>query len=333
MNQQSLKAYLNLIQELLNCPKGEEWTLLQQHEDLVNPELLQVMEQVSSQLTAEGNSQAAKFLRHWEAQLAHVLSQAARPQNLDEKTQAYLQLIQALLNCPKGMEAELLAANKELIDPELVKVMKQVAAQMAARGEQETAHFLGNLAAELSRDLKQVGAFQPSQEQEIQETTPRASEQSQQLEKLKELLSQLKANLAIKEPIHPEKVVPPPPKPDAMLGLEAKLSSPPLDTTLAQQIDARLAAIAESLAKLGEILTARFQPADPLWYMSVLERAHSSNWILTTEEVERLIGVKPHCQPSQNSYQRGCWIFVKVGKEGAQTAWRVMKEDMPVPST
>jgi hypothetical protein len=36
MQQQQLNAYLNLIQELLTCPQGEEWIRLKQHEDLVD---------------------------------------------------------------------------------------------------------------------------------------------------------------------------------------------------------------------------------------------------------------------------------------------------------
>jgi hypothetical protein len=64
--------------------------------------------------------------------------------------------------------------------------------------------------------------------------------------------------------------------------------------------------------------------------MEKLERAYAANWILSTEELEQLIGVKPKCHPGQKSFQRGCWEFVKVGKLGAQVGWQVIK---PPPAT
>ncbi len=76
MNQQRLKAYLNLIQGLLSCPKGEEWILLRQNEALVNPELVEVMEQVASHLAAEGDIKAAKYLHNWAGKLHHILTES-----------------------------------------------------------------------------------------------------------------------------------------------------------------------------------------------------------------------------------------------------------------
>ena len=105
------------------------------------------MEQVAQQLYQEGKSEAAKFLIHWAGQLNHIFEQAVHVHSKDEQSQAYLQLIKALLDCPSGKEAEILTANQELIDPRLVRMMKQVATQMAAQGDREMALFLSNLAA------------------------------------------------------------------------------------------------------------------------------------------------------------------------------------------
>ncbi len=65
----------------------------------------------------------------------------------------------------------------------------------------------------------------------------------------------------------------------------------------------------------------------PLWYMNILERAFSSNWLLTTSEVKQLIGVKPRTKKGESTYRRGNWTFMKSGKIGNQTAWRVMKDE------
>ncbi len=116
MNQQSLKAYLDLIQALLSCPRGEEWILLRQNEKLVNPELVEVMEQVANHLAIEGDMRAAKYLHNWAGKLHHILTESVpTPKKDQDKTQAYVELIQALLNCPEGSEAEILAAHQELL--------------------------------------------------------------------------------------------------------------------------------------------------------------------------------------------------------------------------
>jgi len=63
------------------------------------------------------------------------------------------------------------------------------------------------------------------------------------------------------------------------------------------------------------------QQQSPLWYHRELEEAAEVGWLLTTKEVRALIGVKPHGP----EYRRGCWLFVKMGRIGNQSAWTVEK--------
>ena len=63
--------------------------------------------------------------------------------------QAYLNLIQQLLNCPQGEEGKILQANAELVDGGLARVMEQVAAQIAENGDENTAQWLSNLSRQL----------------------------------------------------------------------------------------------------------------------------------------------------------------------------------------
>ena len=72
-------------------------------------------------------------------------------------------------------------------------------------------------------------------------------------------------------------------------------------------------------------------PSNPLWCMSILEQADAQGWIASSEEVEWLIGTKPHCAPGHNSFVWGCWKFEKAGKVGMHSSWRVTKE-IPTPS-
>lgn len=309
MNPQRLKAYLDLIQGLLSCPRGEEWILLRQNEQLVNAELVEVMEQVASHLAAEGEIKAAKYLHNWAGKLHHILTESVPvPQKDRDKAEAYVKLIQALLDCPEGEEAEILAAHQELIGPELVGVMKQVASQMAAEGDEKTAKFLDDLATDLNRTWLEHHEFKPT----------------------------LKKEIAPDPWLDEDAVVATPPatatKPTDSVVPETKeseISPPPSSLPKMEsesQLKPRLQAIADSLTKLEKLLDSRLPPINPLWYMDVLEKAETANWILTTEEIEQLIGIKPHSHHDQTSFRRGSWVFIKAGKIGAQTGWRVKKQ-------
>ena len=309
MNQQLLKAYLDLIQGLLSCPRGEEWILLRQNEKLVNPELVEVMEQVANHLAMEGNIKAAKYLHNWAGKLHHILTEnVPLPQDKKDKTQAYLELIQALLNCPEGAEKDILEANQDLINPELVKLMKEVARQIAAEGNESAASFLSNLATELNRTWLQKHEFKPTFKKEIA-PDPWFDEETS-------------------SPDLPETETKPtePEKPEVLTPETSTVSSTKSQIEQEQQLIQQLKIIADSLVNLEKTLASRLQPSNPLWYMEVLEKAEAANWILTTDEVEHLIGVKPHCHAEETAYHRGNWVFIKSGKIGAQTGWKVTKQ-------
>lgn len=60
---------------------------------------------------------------------------------------------------------------------------------------------------------------------------------------------------------------------------------------------------------------------DPLQHYAALERAIASSWLLSSSEVQALIGIKP----SGDRFQRGSFVFIRAGKIGAQAAWKVLK--------
>ena len=312
MNQQRLKAYLDVIQGLLSCPRGEEWILLRQYQELVNPELVEVMEQVANHLMAEGDIKAAKYLHNWAGKLHHILTDnVPLPQEQKDKTQAYVELIQALLSCPEGAESEILAAHQDLIGPQLVKIMKQVASKMAAEGDRATASFLNDLAADLNRTWLQQHEFKPTLKKEIA-PDPWLDQDSDSAD--------LPATAN-----EPEDLATPPSKPEEEPRPSA--TQPQIQTETEQQLIPQLKAIADSLVALEKILAGGLQPPNPLWYMDVLEKAEAANWILTTDEVEHLIGIKPHCHHDETTYHRGSWVFIKAGKIGSQLGWRVKKHE------
>ncbi|MEG4107194.1 hypothetical protein [Microcoleus sp. S13_C5] len=57
---------------------------------------------------------------------------------MDEtRAQGYLQVIQRVLNCPNGEEAQILQDNLKLLDLGFVEVCKKVAAQLAETGKEK----------------------------------------------------------------------------------------------------------------------------------------------------------------------------------------------------
>ncbi|MBP0031114.1 hypothetical protein [Roseofilum sp. Guam] len=54
MNEERIAAYLNLIQELLTCPSGEEGQRLNDNRELLDREFVQVCGRIAQQMQEEG---------------------------------------------------------------------------------------------------------------------------------------------------------------------------------------------------------------------------------------------------------------------------------------
>ncbi len=65
--------YMNLIDELLHCPNGQEPEVLDSHMDLLDAGLIQTMTQVAAYFAHHDNQDAAKFLVHVARELAKQL--------------------------------------------------------------------------------------------------------------------------------------------------------------------------------------------------------------------------------------------------------------------
>jgi hypothetical protein len=337
MNQPNLQSYIDLIQQLLACPGGEEWIVLRQNEASVNPELVQVMEQVAAQLATQKNLKEAKFLHNLASQIHHLfVAQTVQLPSPDSKSQAYLDLIQALLECPEDSESDLFAAHPALLGPGLVNQMQQVAKQLAVNGDQEAAQYLQQWAAKVNHLWVEQHSFLPMLEKTPEpkhpdHSLPDTPSQTPQVQAPPAPVSQpsmsdLKDEDLWAEPSEvPKTTVPATP---TQLAQPAPIANPVAavlrpDLTTDEQINHHLETIAKALTHLSAIFVP--PPTNPLWYMAVLEQAEAGNWLLTSTEVHQLIGVKPSCTRESESFQRGCWRFVKAGKLGTQMSWRVSK--------
>jgi len=91
------------------------------------------------------------------------------------------------------------------------------------------------------------------------------------------------------------------------------------------QIQIDTSPIVAELTKLVEAIAPTPNPPEPLQGLEELEKAAEKGWLLTTEQVQQLLGVKPKVKGSDRTFTRGSFSFVKSGKIGSQTAWKVVK--------
>jgi len=89
----------------------------------------------------------------------------------ETRAQAYQQLIQTLLTCPNGEENQILNANSELVDAELVQMMIAVAAQLSENNQENAANFLLETASQIANFLgmKDDGDSNNSESENLQE--------------------------------------------------------------------------------------------------------------------------------------------------------------------
>ena len=77
------------------------------------------------------------------------------------------------------------------------------------------------------------------------------------------------------------------------------------------------------LINLVQAIAAITTKPDPLSHHRALEEAMRNDWVLTSGELERLLGVSIR---TKGEYcDRGCWRFTKAGRIGREQGWRVSK--------
>ena len=68
----------------------------------------------------------------------------------EQRIQAYLELIQALLSCPNGEESQILQAHQELLDESFLAILTMLSQQLQEEGSLEQAEFLTYLNQQLT---------------------------------------------------------------------------------------------------------------------------------------------------------------------------------------
>lgn len=144
MNEIRREAYLNLIDQLLYCPSGEEAKILDVNSELVDTGLVQMMEEVAEYIGVEGNQNGSEFLYN----LASIVSDMVRPE--DSQNQAYYHFIDAIFSTPSESYIELLKAHQHLIDEQLVVLLLEEATFQEAEGDEEAGNMLRRRASQFN---------------------------------------------------------------------------------------------------------------------------------------------------------------------------------------
>ncbi|NET29504.1 hypothetical protein [Okeania sp. SIO1I7] len=79
------------------------------------------------------------------------------------------------------------------------------------------------------------------------------------------------------------------------------------------------------LEKLVGAIASNFNAKSPLKVHQDLAEAEAAGFLLTTNEVEEVVGRKPRKMKGSDSCQVGGWRFVNVGKAGNKLLWKVQK--------
>ncbi|OCR01641.1 hypothetical protein BCD67_19345, partial [Oscillatoriales cyanobacterium USR001] len=106
MDETRAQAYLNLIQQLLSCPNGEEPQILQDNLELVDAEFLQVCEIIADRMAGEGQENAADFLRNLATQLGQFLGIEDGDNSESENPREYLEFLQELLQAEQESNSD-----------------------------------------------------------------------------------------------------------------------------------------------------------------------------------------------------------------------------------
>ncbi|NET84687.1 MAG: CHAT domain-containing protein [Moorea sp. SIO1F2] len=147
MDEKRLQAYVSLIQDLLNCPSGEEVEVLNSHQDLVDEELVQVMQQVAESLAQEGDKDAAEYLTSVATQLAEGLGLSSTSFTFSQLPTANSQLnfLMEVLRATKKSNGNpqvvypLLQTNLDQLDDNLAVLLRDWATAKLAEVEPELA--------------------------------------------------------------------------------------------------------------------------------------------------------------------------------------------------
>ncbi|MBW4502820.1 MAG: CHAT domain-containing protein [Scytonema hyalinum WJT4-NPBG1] len=120
MNEKRQQAYINLIQDLLNCPIGKESEILAANRDLLDVGFLQTVEAQAEIALQQGDENTANWLRYLAIQMP----------DSQKNLQTYIQLLGAVLGAIQDSEGDaqvvypILTANLDKLNDNFVQILQ-----------------------------------------------------------------------------------------------------------------------------------------------------------------------------------------------------------------
>jgi CHAT domain-containing protein len=141
MDEQRKEGYLNLIQTLLQSSQGEEPSILNDRQDLIDAGLVETMKQVAATLVEQGDEDNAVFLRNAAAAISSIIGQ---PSLAETPIELLLMVLQAVRNSEADSQVvyPILQANIDKLDDEFPKILKAWATNILSEEELIPSEFL-----------------------------------------------------------------------------------------------------------------------------------------------------------------------------------------------
>ncbi|VXD16712.1 CHAT domain-containing protein [Planktothrix paucivesiculata] len=170
--EQRIKAYLKLIELLLNCPQGQELTLLNNNSHLLDAGWVQMLEKVGTQLAKQGDRNAAEFLIHVARQRRFTLGISSNiTHNITDSEYRFflLHLLQITQDTRGNRQAvyELLSANLDKLDSNLARVLRGLVTAKLSEAKPDEARSIAAVTAEFSTLIAQFPLGIPAYNVEI----------------------------------------------------------------------------------------------------------------------------------------------------------------------
>ena len=141
MQPEEIQPYLNLIQQLLECPDGEEGNILAAHENLWDTTLVEVLGAVAANARTENQEGVANFLENIAQQLASWLQPQENPS--PDHLNLLQEVLQAVANKSPDIH-QLLENNLPLLDTAFLNLLQAWGNQAREASTREKTYQLGS---------------------------------------------------------------------------------------------------------------------------------------------------------------------------------------------
>ena len=157
MNEQRLHAYNQLIQNLLNCPSGEEPEILAANTELLDADFVQVVVAAAEHFAQQGEENTAEWLRNLATYLTTPETTPITQEDIDTYEQFLIEILQATADSNGDTQViyPLLAANTDKLNHIFTELLRHWATNTLAKAKPDTAEYIAYVMVILSNLISQ----------------------------------------------------------------------------------------------------------------------------------------------------------------------------------